>query len=115
MPYRSEPPPDKAFCGESGESPSGLSLMENTGYTGYSGYEPVFDDVLDERITAILIDSTLLGAPLWFSFIADFDPGDGVPVFYADELCLLKDKPIRTLRKIYETKRTFGKGARVRQ
>ena len=66
-------------------------------------------------MVAVLIDSTVLNAPLWLAFKPDFNPGDGVPVFYADELDVLKNKPIETLRKIYETKRAFGPGSRVRQ
>ena len=67
------------------------------------------------RMVAVLIVSTVLSAPLWLAFKADFNPGDGIPVFYADELELLKNKPIETLRKIYETKRSFGPGTLVRQ
>lgn len=72
------------------------------------------DLVIDDKVIAVLIDSTVLDAPLWFSFSQDFDPKDGIPVFYADELDVLKDKPISTLRKIYETKKA-GPGYRVRQ
>ena len=72
-------------------------------------------DLSDGRIIAVLIDSTVLGAPLWFAFDPAFNPGDGIPVFYCDELGLLKDKPASTLRKIYETKKAFGPGTRVRQ
>jgi hypothetical protein len=68
---------------------------------------------------AVLIDSTVFGAPVWFAFDPAFDPADGIPVFYADELALLKNKHISTLRLMYETKRSStrssGLGTRVRQ
>ena len=67
------------------------------------------------KVQAVLIDSEVLSAPLWLAFDAEFDPGDGLPVFYAAELQFLKDKPAATLRKIYETKLAFGRGARVIQ
>ncbi|HEX9262839.1 MAG TPA: hypothetical protein VF977_00600 [Candidatus Binatia bacterium] len=73
------------------------------------------EQIIDDRTVAVLIDSTVLGAPIWFAFSADFDPGDGIPIFYADELALLKNKPVATLRKIYDTKKTFGRCTRVRQ
>ena len=76
---------------------------------------PAVGCVIDENVIAILIDSTVLGAPVWFAFSRAFEPGDEVPVFYADELEFLKNKPAATLRKIYETKRTFGQRTRVTQ
>jgi hypothetical protein len=48
--------------------------------------------------------------------VADIDdPGNGIPVFYSDELPALKNKPAATLRKIYATKKAFGPGTRVRR
>lgn len=110
MPYKPEPPPDKGNFAKTVDSSRPCSFHK----TGCAGYEAV-DRIIDDRTIAVLIDSAVLGAPVWFSFSADFDPGDGIPVFYADELCFLKDKPISTLRKIYESKKTFGPGTRVRQ
>jgi hypothetical protein len=77
--------------------------------------QPGLDIVLGERPIAVLIDSTVLGAPVWFSFLTEFDPSDGVPVFYADELEMLKRKPVETVRKIYEAKKAFGPGTRLTQ
>lgn len=71
--------------------------------------------VTEGRIIAVEICSTVLEAHVWLSFADDFNPQDGQAVFYADELQLLKDKSASTLRKIYETKKTFGPGTRVRQ
>lgn len=67
------------------------------------------------KVQAVLIHSEILQAPLWLAFNAEFDPGDGLPVFYADELQFLRNKPAATLRKIYETKLAFGRGSRVMQ
>jgi hypothetical protein len=74
---------------------------------------PAVDLVIDDKVITVLIDSAVWGAPLWFSFSSDFHPCDGIPVFYADELELLKNKAVSTLRKIYETKLAFGAGTRV--
>jgi hypothetical protein len=84
--------------------------------------EPVFTPLTPEQIAeidsgnvqAVLIASTVLGADIWLSFKDDFDPGDGLAIFYADELELLRDKSVETLRKIHEVKLAFG-GGRVRQ
>jgi hypothetical protein len=69
----------------------------------------------DDKVVAVLIDSTILGAPVWFAFDESFDPGDDTPVFYSNELAFLKNKPAETLRKIYETKRAFALRTRIRQ
>lgn len=84
---------------------------------------PSFDNLTTEQaadidsgmVQAVLIDSEVLSAPLWLAFDAEFNPGDGLPVFYADEIQFLRNKPAATLRKIYETKLAFGRGARVIQ
>src|SRR5262245_37187843 len=77
--------------------------------------EAVKADLTEGRIIAVLITSEVLGADIWFALDASFDPGDGLAVFYADELEFLKSKDAQTLRKIHETKLAFGPGSRVRQ
>jgi|RhiMetdeSRZDD1v2_1073273.scaffolds.fasta_scaffold367468_2 hypothetical protein len=72
-------------------------------------------DISEGRIVAVLIASEVLGADLWFALDDSFNPGDGLAVFYADELEFLKSKDAQTLRKIYETRLAFGPGSRVRQ
>jgi hypothetical protein len=67
------------------------------------------------RIVAVLIASEVLGADIWFALEDSFNPGDGLAVFYTDELEFLKSKDAQTLQKIYETKLAFGPGSRVRQ
>ena len=69
----------------------------------------------DGEIIAVEVCSAVLETHIWLAFDDGFDPGDGIPIFYADELELLKNKPVATLRKIYETKKSFGKRTRVRQ
>jgi len=71
-------------------------------------------DPTEGRIVAVLISSMVLGADVWFSLDDSFDPGDGLAVFYADELEFLKNKDAQTLRKIHETKLAFGPASRVR-
>ena len=82
-------------------------------------YTPLTDEQAAEidagNVQAVLIDSEVIGAPLWLAFRESFDPGDGIPVFYPDDLQFLKSKSPETLRKIYETKRAFGPGCKVRQ
>jgi hypothetical protein len=83
---------------------------------------PVFTPLTPEQIAeidsdnvqAVLIASTVLGADIWLAFRDDFDPGDGLAVFYADELEFLRDKSPQTLREIHKVKLAFG-GGRVRQ
>ena len=72
-------------------------------------------DPTEGRIVAVLIVSEVLGAEIWFSLDDSFNPGDGLAVFYADELEFLKSKDAQTLRKIHETKLAFGPGSRGRQ
>jgi hypothetical protein len=68
MAYKPEPPPDKAnFAGTQGFA--GVpSTSTNIGYSGYVGYKPVVNQIGDEPIIAVLIDSTVLGSHIWFSF-----------------------------------------------
>jgi hypothetical protein len=72
-------------------------------------------DPTEGRIVAVLIESSVLGADIWLAFDESFDAGDGLAVFYADELEFLKNKNAQTLREIHETKLAFGAGSRVRQ
>jgi len=75
-------------------------------------------DITDGRIVAMLIDSTVLGEPIWFAFRDDWRPGDGdsIPVFCASELPALRDKTPEQLRKIYALKvGPKGLGTRVKQ
>jgi len=73
-------------------------------------------DLSDGQIIAVLIDSTVLGAPIWFAPRDDWrpDPGDSTPVFYASELSALRTKTPEQLRQIFNVKSATG-GGRVRQ
>lgn len=66
----------------------------------------------DETVVAILIDSTVLGAPIWFALRDGWKPdaGDTTPVFYADELPGLRSVSPERLRFIYEARVTFDGG-----
>lgn len=66
------------------------------------------------RIIACLIASEVLGCDIWVALDDDFDPGDGLAVFYADELEFLKNKDADTLREIHRVKLAFP-GSRVGQ
>ena len=70
----------------------------------------------DQMVAAVLIDSDILGAPIWFALDEDFKPGPGdtTPVFYASELPFLRTKSAETLQAIFKTKLAFG-GGMVRQ
>jgi hypothetical protein len=76
----------------------------------------IVDTVIDETVVAVLIDSTVLGAPIWFALRDDWRPdeGDATPVFYASELPYLRSKTPEQLRSIFNVKATLGRGM-VRQ
>lgn len=73
-------------------------------------------DVTEGPIIAVLMDSELLGAPIWFALVDSWRPDDGdpTPVFYASELPFLRTKSPATLREVFKVKTAFG-GGRVRQ
>ncbi len=73
---------------------------------------PVIDQIIDDRTIAVLIDSELLGAPIWFAFRDAWRPdeADSIPIFYAGELPALRSKTAEQLRSIFNVKRTFGGG-----
>jgi hypothetical protein len=71
-------------------------------------------DPTDGRIIAVEICSTVLEHHIWLAFDDDFNPGDGLAVFYADELSFLATKDAETLREIHKVKLAFP-GSRVRQ
>ena len=67
-------------------------------------------DATEGRIIAVLIDSTVLGAEIWFTLDEGFqaDPGDKRAVFYASELPALRTKSPDTLRAIHAEKIAIG-------
>jgi hypothetical protein len=73
-------------------------------------------DPMEGEVVAVLIDSTVLGAPIWFALREDWrpDPGDTTPVFYASELPFLRTKSPEQLRAIFNVKTAFAAGI-VRQ
>ena len=73
-------------------------------------------DPTEGPIVAVLIDSEILGAPIWFALQDDWHPdaGDGRAVFYASELPALRMKTAQQLRDIFRVERTFD-GGMVRQ
>jgi hypothetical protein len=70
------------------------------------------DQIIDDRTIAVLIDSTALGATIWFALRDDWRPdeGDLTPVFYASELPALREKTLEQLRTIFNVKTVFGGG-----
>ena len=117
MAYRPEPPPDKGIFARTQDSSSGLSSPKKTGDSGDSGDDrTTVDQIIDDRTIAVLIDSKVLGALIWFALDDTWkpDPGDTTPVFYAHELPALRLKTPEQLRDIFKVKRVFG-GGMVRQ
>jgi len=114
MAYRPEAPPDKEIFPETGKSRRRLSLLKKTGESGEG--PTAVDQVIDDRTIAVLIDSTVLGAPIWFALRDDWRPdeGDSTPVFYASELPALRTKTPEQLRTIFNVKTGLG-GGRVVQ
>ena len=74
------------------------------------------DTVVDDRTIAVLIDSSLLGAPIWFALREGWRPqeAEGIAIFYASELPALRHKTPAELRSIFNVKSAFGGGI-VRQ
>jgi hypothetical protein len=70
----------------------------------------VVDQIIDEHTIAVLIDSTVLGAPIWFAFNDDFISGDGIPVFFASEFAFLRDMTADEIRRRYSEKRALRGG-----
>jgi hypothetical protein len=80
-----------------------------------SGASVVDQIVENGEVVAVLICSKILEAHIWLSFSDDFNPSDGLAVFYGHELEFLKTKTAEQLRQIHGDKLTFGPGSRVRQ
>ena len=77
---------------------------------------PAIEQIIDDRTVAVLIDSTVLGAKIWFALRDDWKPDqdDMTPVFYASELPFLRTKTPEQLRYIFYVKRA-SRGGWVRQ
>jgi hypothetical protein len=73
-------------------------------------------DPTEREIVAVLIDSEVLGARIWFGLHDDWKPNpcDAASVFYASELPFLRAKSPETLREIFKVKTAVG-GGTVRQ
>jgi hypothetical protein len=71
-------------------------------------------DVSQGPVIAYLIASEVLGVDIWLAFDDDFNPGDGLVIFYPDELPFLATKDAETLREIHKYK-LVNRGGRVRQ
>lgn len=61
-------------------------------------------------MTAYLIESTLLGEDIWLADTFPYLPGDGLVVFYFDEIPELAKKTPEQLKNIHAVKKTFGGG-----
>lgn len=74
------------------------------------------DTIIGDKTIAVLIDSEVLGAPIWFALREGWRPeeGDSIPIFYASELPALRSKTAEQLRSIFNVKTAFG-GGMVRQ
>jgi hypothetical protein len=113
MPYKPEPPPDHRPFPQPPKFSGSLSLSKKTGYSGYTGYVPSpIDFVIDGTVVVVLIDSTVLGAPIWFVLQDGWTPDqhDATAIFYASELPALRGKTVDELRSIFKVKKAFGGG-----
>jgi hypothetical protein len=68
-------------------------------------------------LRAIKICSGILKADIWIVLDSSFEPppGDGLAVFYAEELPPLKTKSPEELKSIHKIKQALGSGSRVRE
>ncbi len=73
---------------------------------------PAVEQIIDDNTVAVLIDSSILGAPIWFALRDSWqlDEPNRIPIFYASELPALRQKTVEQLRAIYITKLAFGAG-----
>jgi hypothetical protein len=73
--------------------------------------------VIDETVIAVLIDSEVLGHPIWFAFNDTWRPdeGDLTQVCYASELTALRTKSAEELRSIFTDVKLIFRGGMVRQ
>ena len=71
-------------------------------------------DLIEGRIVAVKIASTVLNADIWFVLHEPFEIDDGLAVFYPEELPFLATKDAETLKEIHKYKLAFP-GSRVRQ
>jgi hypothetical protein len=112
MAYKAEAPPDKSIFTGSQVSSGLVSHPQKTGYTGYTGYRQGVEEIIDDQTIAVLIDSAVLGQPIWFALVDGWTPNkaDGAPIFYATELLALRQKTAEQLRSIFKVKRAFGGG-----
>ena len=92
-----------------------LKLEAHRLFPGNPESKAISCDLEAGEVVAVEIASEVLRANIWLSFRDDFDPGDGLAVFYVHELPMLKDKTREQLREIHKVKLTFGAGSRVRQ
>ena len=67
-----------------------------------------------ETIQGVKIASTVLNDDIWLILDRSFIPHDGLAVYYAEEIPLLKGKSLEDLKLIHQTKLKFP-GARVVQ
>jgi len=66
-------------------------------------------DVTEGDVIAILIESPVVG-PVWFAFDDGFKSGDDIPIFFANELPVLRKMSETELHRRYEQKRALGGG-----
>jgi hypothetical protein len=71
------------------------------------------ENPVEKTWSGVKISSSVLGSDIWLSLRDAFDSGDGLSVFYASEIPILKRKSAALLRVIHEVKLTFGPGTKV--
>ena len=76
--------------------------------------QSVISDITEGRTVAVKICSHVLDACIWLALDEHFKADDGLVVFYASEIPLLRGKSEETLRKIYEARLVFSGGKVVR-
>jgi hypothetical protein len=92
-----------------------LKLDAHRDFPGPNDAKTLSCDVDAGEIVAVEIASEVLGANIWLAFRDDFNPQDGLAIFYAHELPMLKTKTPPDLREIHKVKLAFGAGSRMRQ
>ncbi len=116
-----EPLPEELVEELRRRKPEILALLQSGIMPELVGTVPVKDQSAEvtgvheaETIQAVKITSTVLGDDIWLILDRSFIPTDGLAIYYAEEIPLLRDKTPEDLRQIHKAKLAFP-GCRVIQ
>ena len=101
--------PDRGTANTDIRNLSAVTAVPKPGQSEYSGVSCQQWAIPEGPITAVLIESPIVGL-VWFAFDDDFNSGDEIPVFFASELPFLRKMSTAELRRRYAEKQALGRG-----